>query len=85
MPKLVALLFLPLAGPKAQIHPLQQLIDAARANSPGVKDLLGQALPLRAIDEATTAQAPNVITFSGNRRSMDDQGVRATGRISQQY
>jgi enterochelin esterase family protein len=34
------------ASLRAQTHPLQQLIDAARAKSPSLKELLGQGLPL---------------------------------------
>jgi len=44
--KLVLLLCLPLAGLYAQVNPLERLIDAARADSPELKELLGQGLPL---------------------------------------
>ena len=46
MRKLFALLLLPLAGVYAQTHPLQRLIEAARADSPELKELLGHDLPL---------------------------------------
>lgn len=46
LPKLFLLLFLSLAGLYSQVNPLERLIDAARADSPELKDLLGQGLPL---------------------------------------
>jgi enterochelin esterase family protein len=45
MLRFIALFFLLLASAFAQKHPLQQLIDAARADSPELKNLLGQGLP----------------------------------------
>jgi enterochelin esterase-like enzyme len=46
MPKFLLCLFLPLTALYAQLHPLQRLMDAARADSPELKTLLGQGLPL---------------------------------------
>src|SRR5689334_12630527 len=43
MNKLLALVSLSLAGLCAQTHPIQALVDAARAKSPELKDLLGKA------------------------------------------
>ncbi len=44
--KLSALFILTTLFASAQIHPLQQIVDAARTNSPQLKDLLGKGLPL---------------------------------------
>lgn len=44
--RLPALLLLTLSALCGQTHPLQELIEAARTNSPRLKDLLASGLPL---------------------------------------
>src|SRR5580704_1643127 len=46
MKRFSVLLLLSLSGLDAQTHPLQELIEAARAHSPSLKDLLAAGLPL---------------------------------------
>lgn len=48
MKRIATLLLLAASGLGAQTHPLQTLIEAARANSPVLKDLLGKGLPMLA-------------------------------------
>src|SRR5580704_17346208 len=45
MKRFSVLLLLSLSGLDAQTHPLQELIEAARANSPRLKDLIAAGLP----------------------------------------
>ncbi len=45
MRRVLSLFVLCCAGLAAQVHPLQELIDAARTNSPRLKDLLAGGLP----------------------------------------
>ena len=46
MGKLLLLLFLTAGGLLAQKHPLEELIDAARVDSPQLRNLLGNELPM---------------------------------------
>ena len=53
MLKLIGVLALACSALHAQKHPLQELIDAARADSPALSTLLGKGLPgLRGRDGA---------------------------------